>query len=255
MSRLDWNVEDGVAMVRMNNGATNPIDMEMARELRDAVHRAADDPEVRSLVLAGANQKFFSIGFDLPHWTGPGERDFAPFFRFYNELCLDLFSLPKPTVAALEGHAVAGGFILATCCDSRILAEGKKLMGMNEIKLGVPVPYTAERILRSLAGPRTCRLVMEEGGFYPPEQAYVMELVDQVVPLERVLPAAVAKARFLGEMPEGAFALFKRNRVHEIAADIRAHSAQSDLEFLERWIAPATRERLKLAAESMRSRF
>lgn len=76
---------------------------------------------------------------------------------------LALYTLPKPVVAAITGHAIAGGCILALCCDYRFISEGRKLMGLNEVKLGVPVPYLADRVLHALVGTRYAREIIESG--------------------------------------------------------------------------------------------
>ena len=112
-----------------------------------------------------------------------------------------LFTFPKPTAAAISGHAIAGGCILTLCCDYRYIAEGRKLMGLNEIKLGVPVPYVADCILRSLVGFRHAREIMESGDFYQPETSFQKGLVDAVLPLENVLAPVASRVDIFCQTP------------------------------------------------------
>jgi len=242
-------LKDGVAVVAMDQGVINPLGPGMVQALRDALKAYQDDPEARALVLSSANEKFFSIGLAIPELFPLPKPEFAAFFQAYNLLCLELYSFPKPTVAALTGHALAGGFILATCCDYRLIAQGRKLMGMNEVKLGVPVPYAADRILRELVGGRAAREIGEGGEFYPPEASLRLGLVDEVLPLADVLPRAVDKARALGSAPSPAYAETKRNRVDQVKADILARMEEKDRLFVDLWYAPEARERLKRAME------
>jgi enoyl-CoA hydratase/carnithine racemase len=74
-----------------------------------------------------------------------------------DSMCLEMLTISKPLVAGIAGHAIAGGCILSLCCDYRFISEGRKLIGLNEIKLGVPVPYVADCILRKLIGHRLAR--------------------------------------------------------------------------------------------------
>jgi len=236
-----------VAIVRLNRGTTNPLNLDLLEQLGDALLRVRQDSRVHSLVLASSNQKFFSIGFDLPHLFGLSRKDFSVFFRRFNDVCLDLYTLPKPTVAALEGHATAGGCILAICCDYRFIAEGRKLMGLNEVKLGVPLPYLADHVLRSLVGFRNARDIVDTGELFPPEESLRMGMVDQVLPLEQVLPKSVEKARSLGSLPHEAFSLIKRNRVEIVETLVVPRLEEKDRLFIDCWYSDEARTRLREA--------
>jgi enoyl-CoA hydratase/carnithine racemase len=239
----------GTAILTLSRGVTNAINHELVDELSGIVRRLRDDPGCRGLVLTGANRKFFSIGLDIP-WLFPlSRKDFTDFYKAFNRLCLDLFTLPKPAIAALAGHAIAGGCILALCGDYRFIAEGKKLMGLNEIKLGVPVPYPADRILERLAGWGVAREIIDSGEFYSGPELLTRGLVDGVLPPGKVLPAAVERAAELGAHSLEAFALIKRNRTEPVRTAILADLDERERRFVERWYAPRTRELLEEAME------
>jgi enoyl-CoA hydratase/carnithine racemase len=152
-------------------------------------------------------------------------------------------------VAVLRGHAIAGGCILALCCDYRLIAMGKKLIGLNEVKLGVPVPYLADCILRNLVGVRHARQIVELGEFYAPEDALQLGLVDQVLDPGALLPGAITKAALLGSSPGSAFALIKRNRTEPIEAQVFSHWDKKQRDFLDCWYSEPTRQLLAQAAE------
>ncbi len=249
MSLIAHECRQGTVILALSRDVTNAINLELVTELSEALRRSADDPRCRGLVLTGANEKFFSIGLDIPALFPLAPEEFTIFYRAFNRLCLDLYALPKPTVAALAGHAIAGGCILALCCDYRMIAEGKKLMGLNEIKLGVPVPYPADRILHNLAGWRIAREVMDGGEFYNGPELLARGLVDQVLPPEKVIPAAIEKAKALsGPAPE-AFALIKRNRTEPVKTGILADLEERERRFVERWYSSPARESLQRAMD------
>jgi enoyl-CoA hydratase/carnithine racemase len=236
-----------VAVVALDHGTTNPIGIELIAELSAAVDRLEGDASVAGLVLSSSNEKFFCIGWDIPGLFGLARNDFERFFDDFERACLKLYAFPRPTVAALTGHATAGGCILATCCDYRFIAEGRKLMGLNEIRLGVPVPYFADCILRDIVGAHAAREMMEEGGFYDPQQSLRMGLVDRILPVGEVIEHAVEKAGAVGASPRGAFAEIKGNRVEEVQARAAARRDEKRRLFLDCWFSQDARRLLKEA--------
>jgi enoyl-CoA hydratase/carnithine racemase len=238
---------DGVILAELRNGMTNPIGPPLVDALTRAAQSVVDDAAAGALVLTSANTKFFSIGFDIPHLIDLPREAFLEFFTSFSRLSLALLTLPKPTVAAIPGHATAGGCILALCCDYRFIAQGRKLMGLNEIRLGVPVPFAADCILRSLVGQRAAREITDGGQFYLPEQAQALGLVDYVAPGDELIERSIQQARTLAEMPREAFAQIKANRLAPVRAEIKAGLSQKDLEFVEAWYSPEARQRLQEA--------
>ena len=238
--------QDQVAILKLSRDVSNALNLELMTKLAEALEEVRRDPEVRGMVLASANDKIFSLGFDIPWLYECNREEVGRFFRFFNRTCLELYTVPKPAIAAITGHAIAGGSILALCCDYRHIAEGRKLMGLNEIKLGVPVPYLPDCIARQLLGVNKAREVLETGDFHAAEDLLRMGMVDRVLPLQSVLPKSVEKAKQLGSTPP-AFAVIKQNRVESIEARVREHGEAKARAFLDCWFSPDTRERLREA--------
>ena len=241
MDMITVEYDRKIAIIRLNRSITNPLDLELLQQLEETLDRVRDDREARGLVIASSNNKFFSLGFDIPHLFELDREGFRVFFRTYNRLCMGLFTFPKPTVAALTGHTIAGGCIIALCCDYRIISEGRKLMGLNEIKLGVPIPYPGDCILRQLVGARYARDIVESGEFYHGEELLKMGMADEVVPLDNVVSRAVEKAALLGSMPEKAYRMIKHDRVDLIAAQVEAQIMEKEEAFLDCWFSEGTR--------------
>jgi len=249
MRTISVDYQDTVAIVKLSRDVTNALNMELVNELGDVLERVQHDPNVSALVLASSNDKFLSIGFDIPQLYELPREGFETFFSEFNRVCLSLYTLPKPTIAAITGHAVAGGCILALCCDYRFIAEGKKLMGLNEIKLGVPVPYLVDCVLRYTVGTRYARQIMDTGEFYGPEDSLRMGLVDEVLPVGEVMAKAAERARLLGAWPREAFAMIKRNRVEEIEQRVLAQREEKERLFVDCWYSDEARQRLREAID------
>jgi enoyl-CoA hydratase/carnithine racemase len=249
MKTIQFESSNRILIIKLAREVTNAINMHMIDELSEALREARDDPDVRGLVLTSAEEKFFSIGLAIPELYPLTQGEFAIFYRAFNRLSTELYTFPKPVVAAILGHAIAGGCILALCCDYRFIAEGKKLMGLNEIKLGVPVPYPADRILQNLIGWRMARDVIDGGEFYGAQELLEKGMVDQVLPMEDVLPMAIEKAEALSASSPEAFALIKRNRTEPVKTEILAELDERERRFVERWYSPEARERLDEAID------
>jgi Delta3-Delta2-enoyl-CoA isomerase len=247
METITVEQHGATAVVKLSRGVTNAMNLQLIGELADCLQAVKRDPAVRGLVLCSASAKFFSIGLDIPALFDLTRQDFAAFCRAFGRVGLDLYTLPKPTVAALAGHATAGGCILALCCDYRFMAQGRALMGLNEIKLGVPVPYLADCILRQLVGVRNARDIMDTGKFYFPEQSLELGMVDKVLPSDQLLRQSIEKATTLGASPQEAFAMIKRNRIEMVEAAALAREEEQVRFFVECWYSDKTRERLKEA--------
>ncbi len=241
---IELDIENSIAFLKLDRGMTNALNLEMIHELADIIEKVEDAPEARALVLSSANEKFFSIGFDIPQLFDLPKDDFHEFFRAFNQTCMALYTMPKPTVAGITGHAIAGGCILALCCDYRVIGEGRKLMGLNEIKLGVPVPYLAECILQSITGNRVARDVVESGEFFTSEVLLQQGFVDEIAPQAKVVTHAMAKAALLAQMPPEAYRRIKENRTEQVEVRIRAKWEERQQAFIELWYSEDARKRL-----------
>ena len=238
-----------VAIVSLLKGVTNAIDNKLVEQLSAALSAATADPEVQGVVLSSSNEKFFSIGFDIPQLYNLSRGEFTSFYGAFNAVCMQLYSMPKPSAAAVTGHAIAGGCILALCCDRRIIAEGRKLMGLNEIKLGVPVPFVAECIVRQLVSGHHAREILETGAFYPPEQLLQIGLVDGSAPAGQVLEKAMETVRSCGAIPPSAFAAIKQSRIEQVQELVSTKLDERSRKFIECWYSAEARQLLQSAME------
>ncbi len=249
MTMIQSEYHDHVVVVKLNRGITNALTLELINELSESMNEISGDPHIHGLVLTSTNEKFFCIGYDVKELYNVSKKDFTAFYTAFNRLCLDLYTMPKPTVAAVTGHAIAGGCALTLCCDYRFIADGKKLMGFNVVKLGIPVPYLVNCILLNMVGARTTRDIADSGEFYLPEQLLTMGMVDSVFPVQEVIPQAIEKAQILGALPRKAYTIIKRNRVEPVEQHILQHLKEKEQLFIECWFSAEARTLIKEAME------
>lgn len=246
MPKASLEAHDDTAVLRLNNGVTNAISPELVNDLAEKVSQIKS--EFNGMVLAGGD-KFFSIGLDLPNLLQLGRSEMIEFYARFNQAVLDLYTLPMPTACAITGHATAGGAILALSSDFRYAAAGRKLIGFNEVKIGVSVPYLADLILRQIVGDRCATEMIYYGKFLEPKQAHNIGLVDAVFSPEDLEMEAVARIATLAAMPSGGLALIKKNRVEAVRCRYDKMRESKTEGFLNCWFNPSVQELLKDAAK------
>ena len=232
----------------MCHGKANAIDVELFEELMAALEKAADDG-CRALVLTGSD-RIFSAGVDLRRVLREGEAYLRRFVPMIGEGLRRLFAFPRPVVAALNGHAVAGGCIMACACDRRIAAAGGATVGVPELRVGVPYPSTALEILRFVVGDRRLEEVVYAAGTNGLEAARDLGLVDEIVPPGALLDRAIAVAERMATVAPETFALTKSQIRRPVLERLAAGAEEVDREVERIWQLASTRDAIRAYVEA-----
>jgi enoyl-CoA hydratase len=220
-----------VAVLRMAHGPVNVMDIELCEAVVERFRTLADDP-VRAVVVTGTDRAF-SAGVDLKRYVEGGAPYVERFLPALAEAFHAVFGLGKPVVAAVGGHAIAGGCVLAACADVTLMAAGR--IGVPELRVGVPFPRIAIEVLRYTVGDVAARKLIVGAHTYEPAQAQSLGLVDRVVPPEELLGEAVATARAMStDVPPDTFAVTKA-QLHRDALERTARYADETRELTELW--------------------
>lgn len=199
--------------------------------------------------MLASSQPLFSAGWDLPTARALGREDMAGFLADFCALIRGIFAFDAPIVAALPGHAIAGGLIVAAAVDERIAAEGKGELGLSEVALGVPIPRSCYEVFRHVLGERGAERLAAAGDNVSVARAFEIGLVDRVVPAGNLLEAAVDRARQLAGRSRAAYAEIKR-RARARALRRFERASESD-PFLEFWFSDEARRRIDALVERL----
>jgi 3,2-trans-enoyl-CoA isomerase len=235
---------NGIATVTLQRGKVNALHDPMVEEIADSFKNLATDTEIKSIIFTGSG-KFFSFGFDVPEFLKYSKKDFIRFIEKFTNLYAYLFQFPKPIVAALNGHTIAGGCMLATACDFRVMASGKGKISLNEITFGAPVFAGSAEMLRFCVGSRNAQSILYSGAMYSAEEAFGLGLVDQVSSEDALLEDARKVAQQLGEKDSSAFTSIKKLLRKPVADAMIKHEKDYILKFADIWYSETTREKLK----------
>lgn len=237
-------VEDGIAMVNMKRGNVNAINAAMIREYQQAFKGLEDDASVRAIILTG-QRNFFSFGFDIPEFLEYTEDEFTEFLILFTQFYTDIYVLPKPIIAALNGHTIAGGCMIALACDYRLMSSVKAKIALNEITFGASILAGSVEMLRACVGDRRAEKVLYTGNLYSPEEALELGLVDQIVSPETLLEEARAVALEHAMKDSEAFGSMKRLLRQPARERMIAREKVSIREFVRIWYSEATWSNLK----------
>jgi enoyl-CoA hydratase len=195
-------VEDGVAVVRLDDGKANALSMAVISELHEALDAAAG--EATAVCIVG-NAKALSAGFDLSVMTG-GAEGMLELVRSGGELLMRLYAHPQPTVVAVTGHALAAGALIVLACDARIGAEGPAKIGLNEVAIGMTLPVFAVELARDRLSKRYLTRAAIQAEIFSPEGALAAGYLDRIVAADQCERMAVDEARRLGQLDARAYA-------------------------------------------------
>jgi Delta3-Delta2-enoyl-CoA isomerase len=231
--------DGGVRLLTLDRPPANAEDEALLSDLGAALAAAADDDRVRAVVLTGAG-RFFSAGFDLS--VPRREDEVAERLRdLFRDTHLRLLAFPKPTVAMVNGHAIAGGLVLALACDYRLAAEGDYKIGLNEVAIGASYPKVAFEIVRlRLTDARASELLLG-AALYPASQALRLGIADELLPPDALTATVLRRAARLGAFPREAYAHTKAALLGDVVARVRAETAAETAATAAIWTTPESR--------------
>jgi enoyl-CoA hydratase/carnithine racemase len=245
MSHAVLTQEGEVATVCLARGKVNALNDEVVRDLNGIFHDLENDDGVRAVVLTGSG-KFFSFGFDIPEFLSYGKASFTNYLKGFTKFCTYLFLFPKPVVAALNGHTVAGGCMLTLACDHRIMVEAKAKMALNEIGFGASVFAGSVEMLRYCVGSKNAEDILFSGKMYSAAEALQLGLIDEVAPAEQLAGEAARVAREYAGKDLRAFASIKNLLRKPVVEGFAGREAKSVREFVDIWYSESTWKNLEL---------
>jgi len=243
---IELSHEGDIAVLRMAHGKANALDTKFMLELTDALDQIARSQASGLVLTAGGG--VFSAGVDLFQLMNGGRAYVAEFLPLMSQGFRALFDFPKPAVAAVNGHAIAGGMILACACDYRVMAEGARI-GIPELRVGVPFPLTALEIVRYALRPDAAQEAVLFGKVLEAKAAEAEGYVHEAVAPADVLPRALDRARHLASAPAASFRKAKQDLRRPTAELLDRTMAASDRNLVDAWASPTVQNAIRAYVE------
>lgn len=237
MSQILIEKREDVLWIVLNRSPVNALDITFCNELADLLDGLARDAEGGPVVMTGTGASF-SAGVDLKTVVryGPDEQD--EMLHALNRVFLAAYRFPRPLIGAINGHAIAGGFVLALTCDLRIGVDGPGQFGLAEVRVGIPYPVAAIEIVKAELGENARRFVLF-GQPVDARSAHTSKVLDEICEPAALTSRANAIASAASALPSVGFGKIKRQLRAEVLA--KAEKAAAGHEpLLGNWLAPET---------------
>ena len=232
--------DDDVAVLRLDFPRGNALGDALLEALSEAL-RDLRESDSTGVVLTG-KERIFSPGLDLVHCWELGRADMAAYLDRFERLFLDLFTFPKPVVAALGGHAIAGGCVLSLAASARILRDGTFKIGMNEMALGVGFPVAAGEIVSFATQGIDGGEALLRGEHWDAQSSFRRRFADALVAASDLIGTASARVRELVPLTESRESGI-RPHVERIDGSRSPYATtRTGRCFAARWCAPTSRE-------------
>jgi enoyl-CoA hydratase len=232
-------VIDSIALLRMDRPPANAIDLEMAAEFETTLASIESRDEIHAVVITG-DGNCFSAGLDLKLVPAYDRAQQQEMVMRVNRLFGRLYALQRPTIAAVNGHAIAGGVILTLACDYRIGAEGDYKLGLAEIRVGVPFPVAAITIVQSELTKPVARKMVLTGRNSSPSEALAFGVLDELHSPEALMPRAMEVAHEMAALPRDHYRRTKKQLRAEAFARISVAIDNRNEPMLESWLSGET---------------
>lgn len=230
-------VDDGAAILTLDRPPANALDLGFSERLDRALATLAEDGSLRSLTITGTGTgSVFCAGLDLKAVPGYDAAEQAALIMAINRMFGRLYGFPVPTVAAVNGHAIAGGLILALACDWRVAVDTDCLVGLTEVRVGVPFPVAPREIVRAELSPNAARRLILTGRNLESTAAVALGVLDETCARERLAARAAEIAADMASAPRASFTKLKRQLREDALARIDAAVEQRAEPMLAPWL-------------------
>jgi Delta3-Delta2-enoyl-CoA isomerase len=246
---LEIHDHDAVRELRLARPPANALDPELVAAVAGAV---AEAPEAgaRALVLTAAGT-IYSGGLDVPALLELDREAIESFLDEFLEMLRALALSEIPVVAAITGHAPAGGAVLAIHCDYRVMAKGDFKIGLNEVRVGIPLPQSLHSVLARVVGRRQAERLAVRGLLVPAAEALAIGLVDELVAPEEVVARAIEVARDFLAVPPTAMRRTRELARRDLAMIFESEQRDTWQRFVDDWFSPETQGALRALVERL----
>jgi enoyl-CoA hydratase/carnithine racemase len=238
---IELETRGAVAILRLQRGKGNALNVELLEAIYEALGSIESGP-ARAAIITGQGS-VFGAGVDLPELVAGGEAYVRKFIPLMVQVFERLATFPKPLVAAVNGHAIAGGAIVMLACDQRLLVRGTARVGLTEVQVGVPFPAWALEIARFATPPEHFSTLICTGRTWGADEALARGLVDEALEPERLDERAFEVAKELGSLMPATFKAVKM-QVRRNMIEAARQTSPGDAAVIDFWCSSETQKQM-----------
>lgn len=210
MKWIEFKREGPVCVMTMDYEGENRFNREFCEDINEALDEIESDAGIKSVVITGGQEKFWSTGLYLDYMIKLSPEDLGDFIKYFNAMLKRLCVFPRPMIGAINGHVIAGGVIMAAHLDWRFMRSERGWVSLPEVDINIPFAPGMLAILRESMAPNALRDMALTGKKFNAADSQKLGFIDQVYPLDELLPKAIEWAQFLATKNTATYAEIKR---------------------------------------------
>lgn len=251
---LNITIRNDYAIVQMNRGKVNALNLELLKDLIAAFAQIESDSAVRGMILTGQTN-YFSAGVDIVTMMQSDDDYYLALWSAFQQMSIDLVKFSKPAIAAINGHSPAGGCVMAVACDYRFMVDGPKYrIGLNEVRVGIPIPDYVFALYSYWVGKGNAHHFLMEGKMLNCTEAHQSGLIDQLVSAEALLETAEAKMQHILEVPDSVLRPTKYTLRKDLIDIIDVDYKAAMQERLKQWQNPVNKMQMIELVSKLRAK-
>ena len=236
-------IHGDIVVVSLNRPPVNAINLELINSFREELKRHESDKSVRGVVLTGRDG-CFSAGLDISELFAKDRDYIKSFWGDFSCLLLDLFSFSKPLYSAISGHCPAGGTVMVIMTDYRVMVDGRYVIGLNEIDVGLTVPYGIGSVFQYVVGNRNAEDLLLKAKLVPPSNALEFGLIDEICSKEKLMETTLDRISKASALYSNQQILTKKILRESYLDTFRVNLDRDTDIILESWFSDAGQSRL-----------
>ena len=256
---MNWLIEEqeGVVVLKMSSNKLNLMNDVFFTDLNNAFDILENDYQNKPVVLTSVGS-VFSAGLDLNHcyevFSGGDKSEVIRWFEQFRDSLLRVFNFERPLIAALNGHAIAGGLILALCCDTRYAVSTNAKYGLNEVTIGFPLPSVFAEIIKYAIGPRRSEEMLFDGMLYDPDDCIKLGLFHDITDHNNLMDMSISYARQFNSDNIFAYSVAKKALRKDTNHRIETYCIEMDRDVPAMLTSDKTKNNLKMIMENLKER-
>lgn len=255
---MNWRIDEreGVVVVKMSSNRLNIMNDTFFVDLNNAFDMIESDHKDKPVVLTSVGN-VFSAGVDLKHclpiFESGDKKKIQVWFDQFRDSILRVFTFDQPLIAAINGHAIAGGLILALCCDIRFAINTSAKFGLNEITIGFPLPRVFAEIIKHAIGARRAEEMLFRGNLYNVDEALKLGIFHNVTIQSNLMDMALSYASEFNGSNIHSYSIAKKAMRDEVLDRICGLSKVTDKQIVDSLASNETVSSLRNVLEGLKS--
>ena len=241
---INTDINGDIGIISLNRPPVNAINPYLISNLSEALHSFKSDSSIKGVILEG-RKGCFSAGLDITHLFPKDRGYIETFWSDFSSLLLDMLSYEKPLYSSIGGHCPAGGTVMVIMTDYRIMSKGKYFIGLNEVDVGLTVPYGIGAVFQYVVGNRNAEDLLLKAQLISPDRALEVGLIDELSDGENLMEVTLERISISSKLYSDQQIKTKKILREQTLHSFKNHLNRDTELILDSWFSDSGQQRLE----------